>query len=264
MAYFMIPKIIHYCWFGGKEIPAELQNYINNWKTYCPDYEIMLWNEDNFDINAYSFTQSAYNEKKYAYVSDYVRAYALYNHGGIYLDTDVEIKESLDEFLLHDAFSGFECLGSPFTAVWGAKPKHALCKLALDFYQDRIYNKNENTNTFEISQFLINKFNINPNHNYLQLGEYQGDTIHIYPSYTFCLDLPKNYTTHHFYGSWLPQNKNYKKITHCSYIEELIYENYQELNTKRLLKTIASNISIKQFLSFIRYFIGYKFLGKKN
>ncbi|MEG0035003.1 MAG: capsular polysaccharide synthesis protein, partial [Bacilli bacterium] len=81
----MIPKIIHYCWFGKKDIPEPLQHYITGWKEKCPDWEIKLWNEDNFDINSHPFTKKAYEEKKYAFVSDYVRALALCEFGGVYL-----------------------------------------------------------------------------------------------------------------------------------------------------------------------------------
>lgn len=119
----MIPKIIHYCWFGRKNIPESLQHYINGWKDKCPGWEIKLWNEDNFDINSHPFTQKAYEEKKYAFVSDYVRAMALHKFGGVYLDTDVEIKHPIDEFLTLEAFSSFEIDSIPFTsAVWGSMP----------------------------------------------------------------------------------------------------------------------------------------------
>lgn len=86
----MIPKILHYCWFGNTELPEQLQNYITTWQKYCPDYEVKLWNESSFDVNSHPFTKTAYAAKKFAFVADYVRAHALYLEGGIYLDTDVE------------------------------------------------------------------------------------------------------------------------------------------------------------------------------
>ena len=154
----MIPKTIHYCWFGPNKIPEELIQYIKTWELFCPDYEIKLWNEDSFDVNSHPFTKSAYKVKKYAYVSDYVRAYALHNFGGIYLDTDVELKEGLDPFLNHEAFTGFESKNSPFTAVWGSIPEHSLTNKILKYYHDRIYTLEESTNTFSVSEILNNQF----------------------------------------------------------------------------------------------------------
>ena len=94
-----IPKIIHYCWFGGGPISAESQKCMESWKKYCPDYKIIEWNEQNFDISQNRYAQQAYEAKKYAFVSDYVRLAVLYEYGGIYLDTDVELVRPLDELL---------------------------------------------------------------------------------------------------------------------------------------------------------------------
>lgn len=83
----MIPKIIHYCWFGGKPLPPKAKKYIESWKKFCPDYEIKEWNESNFDVHCCRYVEEAYNAKKWAFVSDYARFLALYNEGGIYFDT---------------------------------------------------------------------------------------------------------------------------------------------------------------------------------
>ena len=104
----MIPKIIHYCWFGGKPKPELAEKCIESWKKFCPDYEIVEWNEGNFNINSNLYVKQAYEAKKYAFVTDYVRLYALYTQGGIYMDTDVMVLKPLDEYLNHEAFSGFE------------------------------------------------------------------------------------------------------------------------------------------------------------
>ena len=101
-----IPKIIHYCWFGKNKMPYILQAYINNWKKIIPDYQIIRWDESNFDVNSLSFTKEAYDSKVWAFVSDYVRLYALYNYGGIYLDTDVELLTDFDHLLNNSAFCG--------------------------------------------------------------------------------------------------------------------------------------------------------------
>ena len=105
----MIPKIIHYCWFGNKPIPTKEQKCMKTWQNILPEYKIIRWDENSFDINSNPFTKEAYRLKKYAFVADYVRLYALTTFGGIYLDTDIEIIRSLDDLLAkHKSFGGFE------------------------------------------------------------------------------------------------------------------------------------------------------------
>lgn len=104
----MIPKKIHYCWFGRGEKPKLAKKCIASWKKYCPDYEIIEWNEDNFDVNINSYTRMCYSKKKYAFLSDYVRLWVVYHNGGIYFDTDVELVKNPDFLLKNQAFFGFE------------------------------------------------------------------------------------------------------------------------------------------------------------
>ena len=107
----MIPKIIHYCWFGKSELPVLAKKCISSWKKYMPDCEIKEWNEENFDVNIIKYTKEAYNYKKYAFVSDFVRFYVLKKYGGIYLDVDVEIIKPLDDLLEYKTILGFESVG---------------------------------------------------------------------------------------------------------------------------------------------------------
>lgn len=107
----MIPKVIHYCWFGGKELPRDVQICIASWKQYCPDYEICQWNETNFDVTAHPFVKAAYEAKAWAFVSDYARLQVVYDHGGIYLDTDVELKKSLDGVLHNSCYVALQQVG---------------------------------------------------------------------------------------------------------------------------------------------------------
>lgn len=118
-----IPKIIHYCWFGGNNKPKSVRTCIDSWKLHCPDYEIIEWNESNFDINSNLYTKQAYDSKKWAFVTDFVRLKVLYDNGGIYMDTDIEVLKPLDIFLYHEAFSGFEWVDRIPTGIIGAK-KH--------------------------------------------------------------------------------------------------------------------------------------------
>lgn len=209
----MIPKIIHYCWFGGNEKSDFILRCMESWKINLPDYKIVEWNETNFSIDSNIFTREAYSKKKWAFVSDYVRAYALYNFGGIYLDTDVEIKHNLDKFLHHGAFSGFEKKGYPFTALWGAKKNHIWPRLVVEQY-DKLMSFELITNTVIVSQLLVDEFKVIPDENRKQ--ELQHDIV-IYPSSFFCLNLEPNYATHHFNGSWLETKPQIKENLHNEY-----------------------------------------------
>lgn len=104
----MIPKVIHYCWFGRGPMPKVVLWCIESWKRKCPDYTLKLWNEDNFDVNSVLFTKQAYEHKKWAYVADYVRLYALYHEGGICIDTDEYILKNFDDLLEHRVVSCHE------------------------------------------------------------------------------------------------------------------------------------------------------------
>ena len=108
----MIPKVIHYCWFGRGELPTLAVKCINSWKKYFPDYEIKEWNEDNFDINIIPYTADAYKAGKYAFVSDYVRFWVLFKYGGVYFDTDVEVIRPMDDVIERGPFMGFEFIDS--------------------------------------------------------------------------------------------------------------------------------------------------------
>ena len=124
----LIPKVIHYCWFGEAEKPKIVQECIKSWNTHLSDYEIIEWNESNFDIQSHAFTKAAYEIGNYAFVSDYVRVYALYHHGGIYLDTDTQIFKSLTPFLTEDSFWGFEEKNFIATSLIGARQYNEIIK----------------------------------------------------------------------------------------------------------------------------------------
>lgn len=135
----MIPKIIHYCWFGGKPLPEDAKKCIESWKRYMPDYEIKVWNEQNFDVNSIPYTAQAYAAGKYAFVSDYARFKVLYEQGGLYFDTDVEVIKPFDDILSRGAFMGCELAASRSGAVnpglgLGVAPGLGLYKEILDKY----------------------------------------------------------------------------------------------------------------------------------
>lgn len=133
----MIPKIIHYIWIGGKPLPKLAEKCIKSWKVYCPDYEIKKWDESNLNLTKYEFVQEAYKANKYAFASDVLRADILYNHGGIYLDVDVELIKPIDEFLNLSSFAGIETssLIGP-GLIWGAKAGDAHMKAIIEIYKN--------------------------------------------------------------------------------------------------------------------------------
>ena len=135
----MIPKIIHYCWLSNDPFPADIQACIDTWKVHLPDYEIWLWDTKRFDINYTIWTRQAFDAKKYAFAADYIRLYALYTYGGIYLDSDVIVYKSFDDllhlpyFIGHDQIQGFEA------AVMGAEKGCQWIKDILDTYIDKSF-----------------------------------------------------------------------------------------------------------------------------
>ena len=137
------PKIIHYCWFGPKTIPELECKCIESWKKYLPDWELKFWNEQNFDLDISLFAKQAYEAKQYAFVSDYVRAYVLYNYGGLYLDTDVEILPGFSRILDKNAnIVGFETKSQVGTAIMAFVPKHQIIENFLKNYQGTFADKN--------------------------------------------------------------------------------------------------------------------------
>ena len=157
----MIPKIIHYIWFGGKPFPEKVQKCIDSWHKYLPDYEFKLWNEDTFDVNSVEFTKQAYANKKWAFVSDYVRMYALNKYGGWYLDTDIEILKPIERFEEHRMVLGTDHDGA-LTALMASEPNHPYWKEVLAFYDSMNFVNKDGT------------FNMTVNNTYLQgvLKEY--------------------------------------------------------------------------------------------
>ena len=158
-----IPKIIHYVWVGNNEKPKDIKRCMETWKKHLKDYEIIEWNEKNFDIDSNKFVKEAYEARKWAYVSDYIRAYAIYNDGGIYLDTDVLVVESLDSLLDNRAFVGYENPQYPFTAVFGAEKNHPFIKDMLDYYDNKSFefdknNQYDKVNTKTVSDILIEDY----------------------------------------------------------------------------------------------------------
>lgn len=213
-----IPKVIHYIWVGGAEKPDSVKKYIKSWKEACPDYEIIEWNEKNFNISKNRYADEAYKAKKWAFVTDYIRLDVLERYGGIYMDSDVEVLKNLDVFLKEPAFSSFEA-GDPSqvylpTGIMASERNGKWVKFLKSYYShSRSFfledgNIDTTTNTSIITRMTVEKYGIKLNN---KLQKYDDFTM--YPSEYFCpkswstreINLTNNsYTIHHFAGSWLP------------------------------------------------------------
>ena len=205
----MIPKIIHYVWVGNNPKPKDIKKCMKTWKKHLKDYKIIEWNESNFDISSHPFVKKAYEAKKWAYVSDYIRMYAIYNYGGIYLDTDVLVLDNFDKFLDNKVFVGFERENYPFTAVFGAEKKNKFIKKLLDYYDNLdAYNFDfENNNTISVSNILINEYGCSKE-NKEQLLK---DGIKVYKDDVLCNPSKNSTTVHIFTGTWLEGVKPLKR-----------------------------------------------------
>lgn len=236
----MIPKKIHYCWFGNNDKPQIVKDCIASWIKYLPDYEIIEWNENNFDVYQNEFIKKAYKNKKWAFVADFVRAKVLFENGGFYLDTDMEVKNTLNDFLHHRAVCGFEIKGIPYSAFWGIEKGHPLASDMMNYYLNNEYKEIPNTKIF--SKLLIEKYGADGNiDSYQELNE----GICLYPSTYFSLDLPINYVTHHFsgswHGSWSEERNTYKEMVNMyGVLNAVINTKY----SKQIIKNVVYNHEI--------------------
>ncbi len=238
----MIPKVIHYVWVGGNPLTPLAEKCIESWKKYCPDYEIKRWDESNFDITQNDYCKEAYESKKWAFVSDYIRLKVLYEYGGVYMDTDVEVIKSLDKYLKHSAFSGYE--GHEFvpTGIIGAEKGNRWIEENLKQYDNRhfILGKNKldlTTNVHAITNKTKEMYpNIKLNNKFLDLGD-----VVFYPSDYFCpidyetkvCNITRNTCTiHHFCGSWIEKPKGFAKFK--LKVKSLIKKIVGKKNTERI------------------------------
>ena len=201
----MIPKKIHYVWVGGNEKNNTIKQCMKTWGKHLEGYEVIEWNENNFDIDSHPFVKAAYKAKKWAYVSDYIRAYVIYKYGGIYLDTDILVLDNFDRFLNNRAFVGFENPQYPFTAVFGAEPGHPLVKDMIDYYDrlDEYKFDFEKNNTISVSDLLIKKYHCKVGNKFQILDE----DIAVYPDTVLCNPSENSISIHVFTGTWLEGKK---------------------------------------------------------
>lgn len=232
----MIPKIIHYCWFGPAEMPADQKAYIEGWKQLMPDYEFKCWDENAIDIDSIPFTKEAYEAKKYAYVADYTRVYALYKEGGIYMDTDVLLKTRFDDFLRYGMFTSYECAPARkdmpkvramltsdgervrkgectripgiglFSALIGCEKGHPFLKDVLDYYDSHSFDEvwNNDLTVPNILAYHAEKFGFR----YKNFEQHIDENMAIYDYTVFASKLHANQNSlaiHMCAASWKKQ-----------------------------------------------------------
>ncbi|MCL2106804.1 MAG: hypothetical protein FWH26_07110 [Oscillospiraceae bacterium] len=209
----MIPRVIHYCWFGGKEKPRLVRLCMESWRRFAPDFELREWNEESFDPRSVPFAKDAYADGNYAFVSDYARAKALFEEGGVYLDTDVELLRPIESFLADALFAGFEAANFVGTAVIGSEPGHALWMDYLRHY-DSVPYWDENGRPYSgtnVTLFtaLLQGRGLRTENRFQRLGD-----ICVYPSdrfspYDYCRGVTRltehSVAVHHFARLWLPR-----------------------------------------------------------
>lgn len=217
----MIPKKIHYCWFGGKELPEQAKQCIDSWKKFCPDYEIIRWDESNYDVTKNEYLKKAYESRKWAFVTDYARLEIVYRQGGIYLDTDVELIKNPDTLLANACFMGMEQVGTVATGLgFGAEAGHPFLRENMKAYEEGGFTGKHGEFQPEICVKITTRL--------LREAGLAGEDrvqdvagVRIFPVEYFCplvmgtnrLRITHNtYSIHHYAASWYTGNALVKTI----------------------------------------------------
>lgn len=242
----MIPKILHYCWLGGKEKPVEIQKYMESWKKYAPDFEIKEWNEENFPFDEIKseYIDQAVSMGKWAFVTDVMRLYVLQKYGGVYFDTDVELLRPLDSLLDNSSFIGFESDYTLCTAVIGACQDQRWLEELLNIYRKRCFvDERGKLDTIPNSQFIYQYFHKNCGLEVKKDIFLLQNGLKVYPNEYFSplnystmkINITENtYTVHHYSGAWKSQGERRKDWIKAM-ITRVIGEKGRE-TIKRILK----------------------------
>lgn len=229
----MIPKIIHYCWFGGGEKSNLMKKCMESWKQYCPDYEIIEWNESNIDISECVYAQQAMEQKKWSFVSDYVRYDVLYNYGGIYLDTDVMLIKSPEPLLQEKAYMGFDQPDLVNTGVgFGAEKNNPIIGEILDYFKGMKLIQDDGSINYEIQPGITTKILERHGLKIPDCGIQKLENITIFPCDYFApksynsvkmVKTENTYSIHMYLASWQSeaQRKKHKKEIYKDYITHL-------------------------------------------
>ena len=222
----MIPKIIHYCWLSGDEFPPLIQKCIDTWKEQLPDYEFILWDTNKFKLENNIWVKQAFESKKYAFAADYIRLYAVYNYGGIYLDTDIEVLQSFNNLLERPYIAGAEGLGIIEAGVFGAEKNSTWVKQCLDYYDGKSFiNTNGTYNTLTLPRIMMAQISkdrtikeIQPDNLDTKVQTNDDDTLYMFPKDFFCAKnhgtgviekTANTYSIHHFAMSRISNKRTF-------------------------------------------------------
>ncbi|MCD8011876.1 MAG: hypothetical protein LUG99_01610 [Lachnospiraceae bacterium] len=237
----MIPKIVHYCWFGHNEKPALINKCIESWHKYLPDWEFKEWNEENYDVTKAPYMKAAYDNKKWAFVADYARFDILNQYGGVYFDTDVELLKPIPEDMLeHEAFTGFQSNNRVNPGlVYGSIANQSGVKRMLEVYNNWKFEFDSSKKPLNILDAFTEAFTPAG----LELnGKYQiVDGVVIYPNEIFCcydfetasFDVKEETVSlHHFYASWMPWRTKVKRKCIRILVRIMGKERYAKVKSK--------------------------------
>ena len=226
----MIPKVIHLCWLSGDPYPTKIAKCLKTWKKYLPDYEVILWDTNRFDLDSSIWVRQAFEKKKYAFAADYIRFYALYHYGGIYLDSDVEILKNFDDLLDLPYFMGAEKSQSPEAAIMGAEKGCDWIKACLDYYHDRPFiNEDGSLNIQTLPDIMIRQIkqikpirvlsledSLNIRNLDMKNEVLEFNDIFFSPKVFDSREVeitPYTYAIHHYQNSWFsPKAKAYYRV----------------------------------------------------
>ena len=254
----MIPKKIHFCWYGKKNYPELIQNCLSSWRKFMPDYELVLWNEENTDFSNF-WLKNALSQKKFAFIADFIRFKALHDHGGIYLDTDMLLVKPLDPFLDHDFFMGFEDKVHVNMAIVGAQRNHPLLKLILDEYESLFDTGNYRVITSVVTPLIENYMgSLDPNQVKVKNG------VALYPADYF---YPVPYTSEEKLENFEPFVTSNTVAIHLwnkSWYDEFSYFSLQEY--QKGFRLLFSKLSKNPFqpISYYRFLIYSLFINFKK
>lgn len=219
----MIPKIIHYCWLSGDPIPANLQKCMESWKKNLSDYEFILWDLNRFDINQSLWVKQTFEAKKYAFAADYIRLYAIYHYGGIYMDMDVEVIKNFDSMLMFSYILGFESKEGIEAGILGAERGNPFIADCLAYYANRMFISNGQYDIKPLPTIMLDiaqKYYVCFERKSIEIENFQTKYLYIFP-YEYLtaksfdtgkvIRTENTYCIHHFAGSWLPSKIRFKQ-----------------------------------------------------
>ena len=246
----MIPKIIHLCWLSNNDYPPKIKRCLKSWQKYLPEYKIMLWDTKRFNLDESIWVKQAFTKKKYAFAADYIRFYALYNYGGIYLDSDVEVLKSFNDLLQLPYFMGAEKAGTIEAAILGAEKGTEWIKICLDYYTDKTFIKQDSSlDIRKLPEIMVEELQKDKIIRYLKVSEMKDikkmdfqKEILVMPNEYFSpkifdsrevLITPRTYAIHHYQNSWFSHKAKIYYRTRTILIRILGYNFIQK--TERIL-----------------------------